>query len=77
MPLLPRPRPRATKVVTLYCIAIFIQIWSGNLSQSGYEFQKGNSTTLTSEKKKLVIRDRASNMAGDPAPCAELDPTSS
>ena len=33
--------------------------------------------TLESEAKELVIRDKAFNMAGDPAPWAELDPTSS
>jgi len=34
-------------------------------------------STLESELKELVIRDRASNMTGDPAPCAESDPISS
>ncbi|GJZ49157.1 kinase-like domain, phloem protein 2-like protein [Tanacetum coccineum] len=29
------------------------------------------------EEKKVVMRLRASNMMGDPTPCAELDPTSS
>lgn len=34
-------------------------------------------TTLDSEPKENVIRERASNRTGDPAPCAELEPTSS
>ena len=37
----------------------------------------GAVITLGSEPNELVIRDKAFSMAGDPAPWAELDPTSS
>lgn len=43
------------------------------IAQSGIE----ECDTLESEPKQLVILDKASNMAGDPAPWAESDPTSS
>lgn len=38
---------------------------------------KINMTLESEELKDFVILDRASNMAGEPAPWAELDPTSS
>lgn len=38
---------------------------------------RGAVITLESEPNELVIRDKAFSMAGDPAPWAESDPTSS
>ena len=37
----------------------------------------GHVSTFVSELKELVMRDKVSNVTGDPAPCAESDPTSS
>lgn len=41
------------------------------------EVGNGKVNTLESEVKVFVIRDKAFNMAGEPAPWAESDPTSS
>lgn len=53
--------------------------WAALLAQflNFFFFPTKIVTTLDSEPKQNVIRERASNMTGDPAPCAELEPTSS